>query len=91
MFQVASRPTPPHLASAPDALNLSMASYQHSVNQKLNIPRHLARPSFSEASRDTLAKIDPTLANVPIEYIKKMLAGQANQCVSHFLARALAY
>ena len=75
MFHVASR------HAAPEALNLSSAHYQYPVEHKLNIPRRLARPSFSEPSRDAVARLDPGLAQVPLEYIRKMLAGNANECV----------
>ena len=74
MFHVASR-------HAPEALNLSAAHYSRHIEQKLNIPRRLARPSFSEPSRDAIARLDPGLAQVPFEYIRKMLAGNAHECV----------
>ncbi|KAL1948379.1 hypothetical protein VTO73DRAFT_12454 [Trametes versicolor] len=75
MFQVASR----HHHGVPEPLNLAgLSHYQSPVAQKLNIPRRLARPSFSEPSRDAVARIDPALAGVPIEYIRKMLAGNAH-------------
>ena len=72
MFHVASR-------HAPEALNLSGAHYQYPLEQKLNIPRRLARPSFSEPSRDAIARLDPGLAQVPLEYIRKMAAGNAHE------------
>ncbi|KAH9851067.1 hypothetical protein C2E23DRAFT_860801 [Lenzites betulinus] len=80
MFQVASRSA--HHHGVPEPLNLSMSHYQSPVAQKLNIPRRLARPSFSEPSRDAIARIDPALAGVPLEYIRKMLAGNANQMIA---------
>ena len=75
MFHVSSRP------NAPEALNLSAAHYQYPLEQRLNIPRRLARPSFSEPSHDAIARLDPGLAQVPLEYIRKMLAGKANEYV----------
>ncbi|OJT05907.1 hypothetical protein TRAPUB_3257 [Trametes pubescens] len=79
MFQVASR----HHHGVPEPLNLAgMSHYQSPVAQKLNIPRRLARPSFSEPSRDAVARIDPALAGVPIEYIRKMLAGNAHSMIA---------
>lgn len=87
MFQVAPRPA--HHHGVPEPLNLSMSHYQSPVAQKLNIPRRLARPSFSEPSRDAIARIDPALAGVPLEYIRKMLAGNANQCVAFLLDASL--
>ncbi|PCH37467.1 hypothetical protein WOLCODRAFT_84272 [Wolfiporia cocos MD-104 SS10] len=47
----------------------------------LQLPRNLARPSFSEVSRQTIAALEPELATVPIEYITGHLAGQANQMI----------
>ena len=76
MFQVASR----H-ATVPEPLNLSSAHYSYPVEQKLNIPRRLARPAFSEPARDAVARLDPGLAGVPLEYIRKTLAGNANAYV----------
>ncbi|KAI0634346.1 hypothetical protein C8Q77DRAFT_1111196 [Trametes polyzona] len=81
MFQVASRPTHHH-GAVPEPLNLSMSHYQSPVAQKLNIPRRLARPNFSEPSRDAIARIDPALAGVPVEYIRKMLAGNSSQMIT---------
>ena len=76
MFQVASRHS-----TVPEALNLSSAHYSYPIEQKLNVPRRLARPSFTEPARDAVARIDAALAGVPLEYIRKSLAGTANECV----------
>ena len=75
MFQVASRPIP--------ELSLPMNhSYgQHNVPQNLQLPRTLSRPAFMEVSRSAIASLEPDLANVPIEFVRKHLAGQANECV----------
>ncbi len=77
MFQVASR----HSA-IPEALNLSGAHYVHPLEQKLNIPRRLARPSFNEPSRDAIARLDPGLAGVPLEYIRRLVDSNCQQYVS---------
>ncbi len=76
MFHLTSR----HSA-VPEALNLTSAHYSYPVEQKLNVPRRLARPSFTEPARDAVARIDPGLASVPIEYIRKTLAANANESV----------
>ncbi|KAI9056480.1 hypothetical protein FKP32DRAFT_1468529 [Trametes sanguinea] len=82
MFQVASRPAHHH-GAVPEPLNLMSSHYQSaSVAQKLNIPRRLARPAFAEPSRDAVARIDPSLAGVPLEYIRRTLAGNANQMLT---------
>ena len=83
MFQVASRHS-----VVPEALNLSSAHYAYPVEQKLNVPRRLARPSFTEPARDAVARLDPGLASVPLEYIRKTLAGNANECVHFLMFRA---
>ncbi|RDX42882.1 hypothetical protein K466DRAFT_584107 [Polyporus arcularius HHB13444] len=77
MFQVASR----HSA-IPEALNLSGAHYVHPLEQKLNIPRRLARPSFNEPSRDAIARLDPGLAGVPLEYIRRLVDSNCQQMLS---------
>ncbi|GBE83521.1 hypothetical protein SCP_0505750 [Sparassis crispa] len=76
MFQVASRPAP----FAPEMLSLP-AHHQH-VPPSLQLPRTLARPSFNEVSRQTIASLEPELANVPFEYIRNHLAGQANEMLA---------
>ena len=75
MFQVASRPVP--------ELSLPMPhSYgQHNAPQHLQLPRTLSRPAFTEVSRTAIASLEPELAKVPIEFVRKHLAGQANECV----------
>ncbi|KAI0752840.1 hypothetical protein C8Q80DRAFT_1249115 [Daedaleopsis nitida] len=79
MFHVASRHAP-----IPEALNLSSAHghYQHPIEQKLNIPRRLARPSFTEPTRDAIARIDPGLASVPLEYVRKTLAANSHEMLT---------
>ncbi|KAH9929075.1 uncharacterized protein BXZ73DRAFT_102229 [Epithele typhae] len=74
MFHVASR-------RAPEPLNLSSAHHAYPVEQKLNIPRLLARPAFSEPSRDALARLDKGLAGVPLDYVKKILASKASDMI----------
>ena len=80
MFQVASRPSVPHLASAPEMYILPV-NYNPPVPHNVQLPRTLARPTFSEVSPSVIASLEPELAGVPIDYIRKNLAGQANQCV----------
>lgn len=80
MFQVASRPTAPHLASAPEMYILPV-NYSPPVPQSVQLPRTLARPTFSEVSSATIVSLEPELAGVPIDYIRKNLAGQSNQYV----------
>ncbi|KAH9934221.1 uncharacterized protein B0H18DRAFT_547876 [Fomitopsis serialis] len=76
MFQVASRPVP--------ELSLPMShSYGHpNAPQNLQLPRTLSRPAFTEVSRSAIATLEPELANVPIEFVRKHLAGQANEMLS---------
>ncbi|KAL7284679.1 hypothetical protein ACG7TL_001980 [Trametes sanguinea] len=82
MFQVVSRPAHHH-GAVPEPLNLMASHYQSSsVAQKLNIPRRLARPTYAEPSRDAVARVDPSLAGVPLEYIRRTLAGNANQMLT---------
>lgn len=76
MFQVASRPVP--------ELSLPMSpayGQQHNAPQNLQLPRTLSRPAFTEVSRTAIASLEPDLANVPVEFVRKHLAGQANECV----------
>ncbi|KAI0058910.1 hypothetical protein BV25DRAFT_1829668 [Artomyces pyxidatus] len=47
----------PHFQHAPTAL------------PDLNLPRTLTRPAFAAISRDMITAIDPSLAQVPLEYI----------------------
>ncbi|KAI0080378.1 hypothetical protein K474DRAFT_1682578 [Panus rudis PR-1116 ss-1] len=56
--------------------------YPASVPQNLQLPRRLERPEFTEVSRRTVAALAPELADVPMEYIKRHLAGQANEMLS---------
>ncbi|KAI0795473.1 hypothetical protein C8Q75DRAFT_712202 [Abortiporus biennis] len=49
------------------------------VPPSLQLPRTLARPTFNEVSRETIIAIAPELAEVPMEYVRKHLAGQANE------------
>lgn len=72
MFQVASRPTA-HYS------NMNAYSHPTSVAPSLQLPRTLARPAFSEVARESVTAIAPELAEVPMEYIRKHLASQANE------------
>ena len=75
MFQVASRPTPPHLAS-----NMQTHSpYPSQIPQSVQLPRSLQRPTFSEVSREFIVQLAPELQDVPFDYIRRHLAGQSNE------------
>ncbi|CAL1709713.1 unnamed protein product [Somion occarium] len=78
MFQVAARPTPPHLASNME----TYTPYPTQVPVNLQLPRTLQRPTFSEVSRDFVVQLAPELQEVPFEYIRKHLAGQANEMLA---------
>ncbi len=72
MFQVASRP-------ATRFSNMDSYTHPTSVAPSLQLPRTLARPAFSEVSRESVTAIAPELVEVPVEYVRKHLAGQANE------------
>lgn len=77
MFQVASRPTPPHLSA-------NMETHGHYPTQapsNIQLPRSLQRPTFSDVSREFIVQLAPELQDVPLEYIRKHLAGQSNEYV----------
>ncbi|KAK7683793.1 hypothetical protein QCA50_013169 [Cerrena zonata] len=78
MFQVASRPAPPHLASNME----THGHYPTQVPSSLQLPRSLQRPTFSEVSRDFIVQLAPELQDVPLEYIRKHLAGQSNEMLA---------
>ncbi|KAI0826107.1 hypothetical protein BC629DRAFT_1275872 [Irpex lacteus] len=48
----------------------------------LQLPRNLARPAFTEVDRSAITAIAPELANVPFEYIRNHLAGQAPEMLA---------
>ncbi|OCH88738.1 hypothetical protein OBBRIDRAFT_733931 [Obba rivulosa] len=54
----------------------------HRQAPALQLPRRLARPQFEEVSRDAIVALEPDLADVPMEYIRKHLAGQANGMIT---------
>lgn len=72
MFQVASRP-------APHFSNMDTYAHSASLQPSLQLPRTLARPAFNEVSRASVTAIAPELSDVPIEYIRKHLAGQSRE------------
>lgn len=58
-----------------------MSSMHQRTPPNLQLPRKLARPNFAEISRETIAALEPELEEVPIEYIRRHLAGRADQYV----------
>jgi len=74
MFQVASHPTSFTLPM--DRVSMSTAP------PSLQLPRNLARPPFAEVERSAITAIAPELGNVPMEYIRNHLAGQAPQMLA---------
>lgn len=77
MFQVASHPTP--------HFSLPMERVPVQAPPSLQLPRTLARPPFVEVDRTAILAMAPELAEVPIEYIRKHLAGQASEYVPFYL------
>jgi len=65
MFQVASA-QPHNFAPGP-------AQQSQHVPAK-SLPRRLARPEFKQPNPKIIAAVNPELANVPIEYIRRGLA-----------------
>ena len=76
MFQVASHPT---------SFSLPMDRATMPAPPSLQLPRNLARPAFTEVDRNAITAIAPELANVPFEYIRNHLAGQAPECVFYIM------
>ncbi|KAJ7441210.1 hypothetical protein FB451DRAFT_1298914, partial [Mycena latifolia] len=83
MFQVASHPAPfPHR--------------QHSARRyeapapppAMTLPRTLARPQFTDVSRDALAAAAPELAAIPAEFIRHGLRAKAPQMLAGIQALA---
>ncbi|KAI0045945.1 GMC oxidoreductase [Auriscalpium vulgare] len=77
MFQVASRP-----AHQP-AYDMQ---YQHphhpSALPNLQLPRNLQRPSYAEVSREAITSVEPGLAQVPFEYIRKGLHARGEELMA---------
>ncbi|KAI0061084.1 hypothetical protein BV25DRAFT_1805967 [Artomyces pyxidatus] len=48
----------------------------------LQLPRALARPSFAEVSRDAITAVEPSLAQVPFEYVRKGLHARGDEMMS---------
>ena len=66
MFQVASAQSH-NFAAGPAQQS------QHQVPAK-SLPRRLARPEFKQPNPKIIAAVNPELANVPIEYIRRGLS-----------------
>ncbi|CCM05637.1 uncharacterized protein FIBRA_07866 [Fibroporia radiculosa] len=71
MFQVTSRPV--------SELTLPMSHSSPALSQTLHLPRHLARPAFTDVSRDAIRAVEKDLADTPVPYVRQHLAGQAEQ------------
>ncbi|KAJ6625114.1 hypothetical protein B0H10DRAFT_1783365 [Mycena sp. CBHHK59/15] len=84
MFQVAShsRHFPTHAASA--------RRYEPAPTTApaVQLPRTLARPAFTDVSRDALVAASPDLANVPVEFIRHGLRAKAPQMLAGIAALA---
>jgi len=77
MFHIASRHAQP-------AFDMATQSHLPASLPALNLPRTLARPAFAEPSRDLVASIEPGLAQVPFEYIRKGLRARGEEYVLSF-------
>lgn len=55
---------------------------QSCSNAGLQLPRTLARPPFSEVSRENIAVLAPELADVPAEYTRRGLRAKAPQMLA---------
>ena len=71
MFQVASA-QPHNFAAGP------VQQSQQQVPAK-SLPRRLARPEFKQPNPKIIAAVNPELANVPIEYIRRGLADMGTE------------
>lgn len=67
MFQVASHPI--NVPFGP----VSPMAQQFNAPSPVQLPRTLTRPQFKNPSPDAIAAVEPELANVPIEYIRRGL------------------
>jgi len=68
MFQVAS-----HAVNVPFGPVSTPMAQQFSSPSPVSLPRTLTRPQFRDPSRGAIAAIEPELANVPIDYIRRGL------------------
>jgi len=71
MFQVASA-QPHNFAAGPTQQS------QQQVPAK-SLPRRLARPEFKQPNQKIIAAVNPELANVPIEYIRRGLTDMGTE------------
>ncbi|EGO01212.1 hypothetical protein SERLA73DRAFT_167340 [Serpula lacrymans var. lacrymans S7.3] len=53
-----------------------------SPSQNVQLPRTLQRPPYAEVSRDNIAALEPDLAGVPLEYVRRGLRVKANQMLA---------
>ena len=70
MFQIAS--AQPHNFAA------GLQQSQHQMPAK-SLPRRLARPEFKQPNQKIIAAVNPELANVPIEYIRRGLTDMGTE------------
>ncbi|TFK52754.1 hypothetical protein OE88DRAFT_1656321 [Heliocybe sulcata] len=80
MFQVASRPQAhpfPSMGSLADELPV-----YSSPSALVHLPRTLQKPSYKEVNKDVLASIEPGLRDVPVEYVKRGIAQQAQEMLA---------
>lgn len=75
MFQVQTQP------ASPFTLPMERAVH-HAPSPAINLPRSLQRPEFREVDKNRVNALAPELADVPLEYIRKHLASQANEYVA---------
>ncbi|KAJ7092785.1 hypothetical protein B0H15DRAFT_832515 [Mycena belliarum] len=84
MFQVASHPAafPHHHPAA------RRGGFEPAAPAPVTLPRTLARPPFTDVSRDALAAADPALAPVPAEFVRHGLRAKAPQMLAGIAALA---
>ncbi|KAJ6588161.1 hypothetical protein B0H19DRAFT_1098183 [Mycena capillaripes] len=92
MFQVASHPAAfPHHQQHHQRRDHRRPSYDtaaHAPPPAMKLPRELARPPFTDISRDALAAAAPELANVPADFIRHGLRAKAAQMQAGIAALA---
>ncbi|KAJ7700376.1 hypothetical protein B0H17DRAFT_1157889 [Mycena rosella] len=80
MFQVASHAPFPH--------HHQSSARRYDAPAPVQLPRTLARPQFTDVSRDALAAAAPELASVPAEFIRHGLRAKAPQMQAGIAALA---
>ena len=65
MFQIAS--------AQPHNFPAGPVQQPHQQVPAKSLPRRLARPEFKQPNQKIIAAVNPELANVPIEYIRRGL------------------